>query len=291
MPTKKLTSCMLPLGVVTIALCLTESAMAQAMTTQRNSASANIGARDTGGFSSTTGDYLGQGARAASSSFGLENRFQSDFSRFTDRSQGFVGAAAPTGNTFAGQQTAGFGTSGLNGLGGNMGFGGFGGLSGLGGFGGMGGFGSGMGGFGGYGGFGGGMGGFGGRGMGGFGNTGGRSGQMGQFGQNNNQRQLRTSIRIGFETPVVADTQISARLESVLTRAPQIRSSQGIQVLMEGPVAVLRGTVESEHARSLAARIALLEPGVASVRNELVVASGQATSGPGPTLSSAGTSP
>ena len=56
-----------------------------------------------------------------------------------------------------------------------------------------------------------------------------------------------------------------------------------MQVEMEGETVVLRGTVPSERDRDLAARLALLEPGISAVRNELrVVPSSEPESIPAP---------
>ena len=248
-----------------LVLSVTATAIGQTRSLQQGTAGQNIGSNI--GFSNT-GEFLGQGANAASSEFGLSNRFQSDFSRFTTRSESFVGAAGPTGNVFSGQQMA---SGQLGGMGGLSNFGGMGGLgTGLGGLGG--GFG-GMGGLGGMGGFG--MGGFGGfGGMGGFGGgLGGRGGnQFGSMQQNRNQPQLRTRLTIGFEGPAISSSAIGQRIEGLISRVPQIQSAAGVRVQMEGQTAVLQGSVSSQHERELAARLTLLEPGVAAVRNELIVA-------------------
>ena len=45
----------------------------------------------------------------------------------------------------------------------------------------------------------------------------------------------------------------------------------GVQVSMAGSVAILRGTVSSANDRQLAEQIAMLDPSVTSVRNELTV--------------------
>lgn len=96
--------------------------------------------------------------------------------------------------------------------------------------------------------------------------------------QNNNQnmgggrqRQLRTSIRLGFDGPLPASPQATAQFERRLTKIPQLQVTGPVSVTMEGSTAVLRGLVGSERDRDLAARLALLEPGIADVRNELEV--------------------
>jgi osmotically-inducible protein OsmY len=122
-----------------------------------------------------------------------------------------------------------------------------------------------------------------------FGNQGGFN-SMNQFGNSfmNSQtfnamsrqrQQLRVPLRLGpnglsfsSTTPAVA-TGANLRVQNHLARIPQLKSSGSVQVEMEGQVAVLRGAVASQHERDLVARLVLLEPGIADVRNELQVAS------------------
>jgi hypothetical protein len=65
------------------------------------------------------------------------------------------------------------------------------------------------------------------------------------------------------------------RLESAFAK-DRIRS---IAVSLEGGKATLRGTVSSEHERTLAALMALFEPGISEVQNQLVVGSPAADPG------------
>lgn len=206
-----------------------------------------------------TGGAGSQGSRAGgSTNFQLGSRFSGNFDRFT------------TGSQALGQTTAGAGaaTSGMMGQGTNgsqMGrAGGIGGLGGLGGIGGMGG----LGGIGGMGGLGG-MGGMGGLGRGGMNQMQGGAGAQAS-------RLIRTRIRVGFQPRVaIAASTISANnaVTRILDRAIVSRSigRLPIKVEMEGRTAVLKGTVESDHDRGLAERLAMLEPGISDVRNELTV--------------------
>lgn len=93
--------------------------------------------------------------------------------------------------------------------------------------------------------------------------------------QNNNQQkgktQLRIPMRIAFTTRAVAPTRVSTTFQTRLSRLPALQSAGQISVRMEGSTAVLQGTVPSEADRSLAEGLALIEPGIADVRNELVV--------------------
>ena len=92
------------------------------------------------------------------------------------------------------------------------------------------------------------------------------------------RQQLRVPLRLGPNgvsfaqaTPAVA-TGPNVRVQKYLARIPQLKNSDSLSVEMEGQVAVLRGEVSSQHERDLVARLVLLEPGIADVRNELQVA-------------------
>lgn len=93
------------------------------------------------------------------------------------------------------------------------------------------------------------------------------------------RQQLRVPLRLGpngvsfsSTAPAVA-TGPNLRVQGHLARSPHLKNSGSVQVEMEGQVAVLRGAVVSQHERDLVARLVLLEPGIADVRNELQVAS------------------
>ncbi|HPM80229.1 MAG TPA: BON domain-containing protein [Candidatus Anammoximicrobium sp.] len=110
----------------------------------------------------------------------------------------------------------------------------------------------------------------------------------GMFGSSRQQQrqQLRVPLRIGpnsfpfsSATPAVA-TGPNLRVQNRLARLPPLKDRGSVQVEMEGQVAVLRGAVTSQHERDLVARLVLLEPGIADVRNELQV--GSATPNPVP---------
>ena len=124
-----------------------------------------------------------------------------------------------------------------------------------------------------------------------FGGQSGRFNTMNQFGNMFNsasrfntmsrqRQQLRVPLRLGPNgvsfsdsetTPVVA-TGPNLRIQNRLTRIPQLKNPSALTVEMEGRIAVLRGDVSSSHERNLVARLVLLEPGIADVRNELQVA-------------------
>jgi hypothetical protein len=102
-------------------------------------------------------------------------------------------------------------------------------------------------------------------------------GQQNQFGARgragNAKSVLRPQQRVAFEydVPTAVDTQavLNSRF-SGSTGSPA--ALQGVAVAVnDAGVVTLRGTVESEDARKLAAILARLEPGVKSVQDELVV--------------------
>lgn len=107
---------------------------------------------------------------------------------------------------------------------------------------------------------------------GGFGQ--GRFGQTGQQNQLNNtpgQATVRTTLRAGFTVPSPPAPVIATRFERRLANMRQIRSVGPIRVTLIGEQAILEGVVESEHARSLAERVALLEPGISQIQNDLTI--------------------
>jgi osmotically-inducible protein OsmY len=88
--------------------------------------------------------------------------------------------------------------------------------------------------------------------------------------QNRNRPNIRIALRLGFRPAPV--TQASAvAFQSRLLKLPGIRFSGPAQVTLEGRTAVLKGTVASEEDRELAQALAMMEPDVLDVQNELVV--------------------
>jgi len=93
----------------------------------------------------------------------------------------------------------------------------------------------------------------------------------------NQRQQLRMPMTLGFtprSMPSAAD--VGNRVQTRLTKIPQLRKFGRMTVEMDGRVAVLRGAVTSEDERDLVARVVLLEPGISDVRNELQVATAEA---------------
>ena len=131
--------------------------------------------------------------------------------------------------------------------------------------GGLGGFGGGLGG--GLGGFGGNRGGIGGGGFRNFGNAGLGGGNLGGAAQ----AVLPTRLTIGYAYTRVGSTVLASRLSQRFVQIPAFKSVVKIAVVMDGDTAVLSGTAPSAHQRMLVERVAMLEPGVSAVRNEVRV--------------------
>ncbi len=123
----------------------------------------------------------------------------------------------------------------------------------------------------------GGLGGFGlgaGIGLGGqFGNQFGGGGQIqtGIPGTASSTLPLRHRIRVDVAPSPRSITRISRAFATRLTRLPGLPGASSVDVTMEGQIAVLTGAVDSERTRDLVARLAMLEPGIAGVQNNLSV--------------------
>ena len=93
------------------------------------------------------------------------------------------------------------------------------------------------------------------------------------------KRQLRMPMLLGSELTsnpameTVTPVKMAEKAQVRFSRIPQIRDNTSVKVEMVGQVAWLRGEVKSQHDRDLIGRMILLEPGIADVRNELVVKS------------------
>ncbi len=110
--------------------------------------------------------------------------------------------------------------------------------------------------------------------MGGMGGMGGGRNGMNQFGSNNqnskNQSKIRSTVKIGFSMPAPVATARSAQIQSRIAKLPTtISGASGIQVVMDGRTAVLRGNVASQADERMMQRLVSLEPGVSTVRSEL----------------------
>lgn len=96
--------------------------------------------------------------------------------------------------------------------------------------------------------------------------------QQQQQGGQNAQPAMRTTLVPAFDYPSpTAGPKFSAELGGRLTSLLKDRATAPIQASVEGRTVVLKGAVATEHDRVLAEKLALLEPGVGSVENDLVV--------------------
>jgi hypothetical protein len=85
------------------------------------------------------------------------------------------------------------------------------------------------------------------------------------------QAWFEPRIEIGFEVPTPQVTAIASSVANSLAAGKPGRF-RSVQVAFEGGTAILRGVVATPNDRILAEQIALLEPSVSGVRNDLTVA-------------------
>jgi hypothetical protein len=201
----------------------------------------------------------GTGGRAGGASGGRSATGASGAGRTsTGSSSGFAGTNSGFGSTMG----LGGATTGFGGAGGRTGFGGTAGRTGFGGAGGLGGrAGIGGGGFGG---------------MGGIGGAGGRGG-LGGMGTSNAAQVVPMSRQINYTAtlqlprqPVAAVApRMQADLRAMIDRSTMIANPQGVQVVTNGSVVLLRGTARDEDEARLIEGMVRLTPGVRDVRNEI----------------------
>jgi len=79
-------------------------------------------------------------------------------------------------------------------------------------------------------------------------------------------------IEIGFETPTPQMSAIASTVAASLGANKPNSRFGSVQVAFEGGTAILRGVVATPNDRILAEQVALLEPSVSAVRNDLTVA-------------------
>ena len=80
-------------------------------------------------------------------------------------------------------------------------------------------------------------------------------------------------MTIGFSIPRTGSTVVANRLQARFKEIPALKGTINVTVVMEGSTAVLTGTAISEREQGFAASLAMLEPGVDDVRNEVRVVS------------------
>jgi osmotically-inducible protein OsmY len=111
-------------------------------------------------------------------------------------------------------------------------------------------------------------------------------GQQGLFSQlnrlnqqnqrNQNQRSAQSKLRIPIKADSELDSQavstyVSAMLSERLQRLPALKHLPSIQITMQDRTAILSGRVATEREKRLVEGVALLEPGVGDVQNDLIV--------------------
>ena len=102
-------------------------------------------------------------------------------------------------------------------------------------------------------------------------NQGGNFNQQGGRNARASASAIRVPLRIGFAPKPLAGPQVTARFESRIANLNGLTAIGPIRVTMEGSTAILTGVVASEQDREVAEGVAMLEPEVGSVRNELTV--------------------
>jgi hypothetical protein len=214
-----------------------------------------------GGGTGTTGGGIGTGGQLQQA--GMQQTGQLSSSAAIQRNGSNFLSGVSAGSFLSSSGTAGGGAGGgqtglLSGL-----------TGGAGGLGGVAGFGLGLG-------IGGGLG-RGAGGLGGFGN---------QAFQNQNQTgatQLRIPMRVDFPRPVLSPTALSVGIESRLVRLPGLQSvAPRVDVRIDGQTAVLEGVVPGQHEKDLIGRLMMLEPGIATVQNNLLIEPGTRLAPPPP---------
>jgi len=117
-----------------------------------------------------------------------------------------------------------------------------------------------------------------------FGELARQSRRQNDFIQNQTQGPGRKPLRISIKADIPLNgslsspTSVSREFEARLKRIPALENAGTIKVTMEGRTAVLTGTVKSERDREIAEGLAMLEPGISAVRNQLDVDASAATS-------------
>lgn len=86
------------------------------------------------------------------------------------------------------------------------------------------------------------------------------------------KRPYRPRLTIGFEFEAPPTAVLNEKLTARLVQSLGPRAVAPLEVHLAGRTAILRGVVATEHDRTLAAGLALLEPGVDQVQNDLQLA-------------------
>lgn len=94
------------------------------------------------------------------------------------------------------------------------------------------------------------------------------------FGGNQGQQQQRTvrpRQKVAFTYPATTQTKLQTALNTRFDKLAKRGGFEGIEIVADGDRVILRGQVDTDDTRKLAAMLASIEPGVSSVSNELTV--------------------
>ncbi|MCL2304108.1 MAG: BON domain-containing protein [Planctomycetaceae bacterium] len=109
-------------------------------------------------------------------------------------------------------------------------------------------------------------------------------GRIGGFG-GTNTNTVRSVTSLGYslqetrETARPTDMVRSTQLENRINNNGKVKPVSPVTVEIDGITAILRGTVKNEHERKLLEQFVKLEPGIAKVKNELILPDPQTTEG------------
>jgi hypothetical protein len=78
-------------------------------------------------------------------------------------------------------------------------------------------------------------------------------------------------LEAAFDVAMPAPVQVSLELARHLRTSPGLHPESRVAVSVEGRTAILRGTVACESDRAFVEQMALFEPGISAVRNDLQV--------------------
>lgn len=96
-------------------------------------------------------------------------------------------------------------------------------------------------------------------------------GATGQAGGQQGRKPIRATVRPDFKPTPGSVPSVSTRLQERMSRSPIQDRMRGINVALSGGEITLRGTVATDADKRLMERMMLLEPGISSVKNELIV--------------------
>jgi hypothetical protein len=103
-------------------------------------------------------------------------------------------------------------------------------------------------------------------------NRNGRAGQTTQQQANDPLAKIHPRVSVGFTPAQFNNTsQFASAVGTRLTKLPNVEVVSPVKVAMTGSTAVLSGTVATVRDREVIGKVALLEPGISDVKNEISV--------------------